>query len=88
MARGRKRKEKKKAEVIPALSLACVTYLHRCVLWEPPTERIRRPQRARESRSECERGSGGVAGGAAEQRVIFVPSQAPGNRSQQEDRAI
>lgn len=62
MARGGKRGKKKKAEVIPALSLACVTYLRHCVLWEPATEFIRRPQRARESRSECERGSGGIRG--------------------------
>lgn len=55
--------KKKKAEVIPALSLACVTYLRRCVLWEPATECIRRPQRARESRSECERDSGGGSRG-------------------------
>lgn len=72
MARGRKRK-KKKAEVIPALSLACVTYLRRCVLWEPATECMRRPQRARESRSECERGSGGLQGAPPSSEQSLFP---------------
>lgn len=79
------RGKKKKAEVIPALF---VTYLRRCVLWELVTECIRRLQRASQRVGVSVHGPGGRAGGAVELRVIFVPSQAPGNRSQQEDTAI